>query len=56
MTSILEKLDEKRVFYIEKLGDKFEIIECCDNYFSLVITREEMLKLSEEIKKLAEGE
>jgi hypothetical protein len=55
-SSILECLNYKRVFKIEKLpnGD-FDFEECCDNCFGVALTKEEMLGLAEEIKALAES-
>jgi hypothetical protein len=50
----LQLLKGNRVFEIEKQGSNFEITELCDENFSITLTPEELLELSEEIKDLVE--
>ena len=52
--SILEKLDEGRIFDIELVEGGFEFGEGCDGCFSVVLTRDELLKLIDELKELSE--
>lgn len=64
---ILEKLKDKRIFKIESkeeyakkggisitsiLGD-FVVTEKCDGYFSVTLSKKELLQLSEELRLLA---
>ena len=52
--SLLDALSEARIFSITKTdqGD-FVIMENCDDYFRAVLTKEQMIDLSDEIKEFA---
>lgn len=52
-SSILKALAEARIFSVEQDGDKFFIMEECDQSFGCTLSREEMLKLASEIYALA---
>lgn len=53
-STILDRLSDERVFSIEKNEDgTFCIEEDCDNYFAVVLTPEELNRLGDEIKQLA---
>lgn len=51
--TILQKLEDKRVFSIAKTGDDFEFIEECDRWFGATLTRDEVLQLAAELVALA---
>lgn len=65
---ILDKLKDKRIFKIESreyyakknkvplstVGD-FVVTEKCDGYFSVTLSKKELLQLSEELRLLAMG-
>lgn len=52
--SILEALDDLRVLRINKIENgEFEVTEMCDEYFSAFLTRDQLLLLVEEIKRLS---
>ena len=54
MESIIQKLEDTRVLYISKENDDmFEFGEMCDYYFSIKLTKEEVLQLAEELKEAA---
>lgn len=52
---ILSSLEEGRVFSIKPHGDGFKIMEECDNYFEMDLSREKLKALAAEIYALAEG-
>lgn len=51
--TILEALEDRRIFYISKDGGEFHITEGCDNYFTATLTQTQVLRLSDELRKLA---
>jgi len=52
--TVLEAMDDKRVFDIEKLDSgNFEIIEGCDSCFGAELTKDQLLALSKELAQLA---
>jgi hypothetical protein len=52
--TILHALDMKRVFTISVYDlTHFEITEGCDNYFSVVLTKDQLITLGHEIVNLA---
>ena len=51
---LLEYLDDHRIFEIEKVDAHFSITEKCDCYFCVVLTKEQLKQLGEEIIKLSE--
>lgn len=51
----LSWLDRRNVFSIQKAEGGFEVREECDGYYSAPLTRDHLLQLAEEIKRLAEG-
>ena len=54
-TPILDRLQMDQIFSIEKIShNEFKIWECCDNYFASILTRDELLALSQEIISLTE--
>ena len=50
-TSVLEALDDNRIFGITKAedDDSFEITEKCDDYFSLTLTKDQVRTLAQEL-------
>ena len=51
---ILELLLEKRVLDIyQNNAGQFELVEQCDQWYGVTLTKEQMLQLAEEIKELA---
>lgn len=55
-TTILARLREERVFYIERDGDIFVVCEACDDYFGERLTRDELRQLATEIMEIANAE
>ncbi len=55
MPTMLETLEEERVMTIKFKPDvgMFRLREECDKYFWVMVTKEDLLKLAEEIKALA---
>ncbi len=55
--SILSLLEGKSIFDLTISEDRkvANLQEQCDNHFDVNLTKQELLQLSEEIKKLAEG-
>lgn len=54
--TLLNALNEQSVFKIVKSEDDFFLIEeSCDNYFSVRLTREQLIDLADEIRRLATG-
>ena len=51
--SILGRLEDERVFGITETAEGFQVYEECDRYFSVTLTRAELLQLAEEIKRIA---
>ncbi len=52
---LLKRLEESRVFGLEKYGDGFVIGERCDDYFSVALTKEELFALAREIEAFAKA-
>ena len=54
---ILKVLSDARVMMISKHdGDNFLIEELCDNAFGVIVDKDELFALADEIKALAEAE
>lgn len=53
--TILGMLDREKIFYILQEGDKFQIGESCDFYYSVILTKEQMKQLAREISDFAEN-
>ena len=52
---LLKELVDNRIFWVYHAdGYGFLIEECCDNYFSYELTKEQCLELSEMFKEIAE--
>jgi len=55
---MLEKLgfDGERIFMTEVMNDgkHVELIECCDGYYSVMLTKEEIIELANDLLKLAD--
>lgn len=52
---LLKELVDNGIFYVYHVGGpRFIIEECCDNYFSFELTKEQCLELSEMFKEIAE--
>ncbi len=51
--TMLEIMDECRVFEIVKHDGKFVLCEKCDEYFGVSLTKEQLLALADEMKSLA---
>lgn len=52
---LLKELVDNRIFWVYHAGrPRFRIEECCDNYFSFELTKEQCLELSEMFKEIAE--
>jgi hypothetical protein len=43
-----------RIFEIEKNGDEYTLYEACDGYYRETLTKDELLRLSDELRRLAE--
>lgn len=53
-TTMLELMEEERIFYISKESDgMFRITENCDDYFSVKLTKESLEQLGKEMIELA---
>ena len=53
--TILEVIADARVFRILKNSDgSFDLIEGCDNHFSVLFTKEQIVQLGKELIALAE--
>ena len=50
---LLDQIETDGIFCLEKDGDCFVITEACDNHHSRRLTKEELLRLSDEIKTFA---
>ena len=50
--TILEKLEEAKVFRIRPKDGNFKVREECDGYFFMMLTKEELLQLADEITQL----
>ena len=52
-TPILDKLSEERIFDVTKNSDgTFNLVEGCDNYFSINLTPAELMQLTVELRQL----
>jgi hypothetical protein len=53
--TLLDALQNGRVFSVSKAnnGDGFCVMEECDSYFNLVLTREQLYELGSELQALA---
>jgi hypothetical protein len=51
---ILSLLSLARVFNVEKVRDRFEIVEACDYHFQVVLTPEQLAALGKELIALSE--
>ena len=53
---MLELISEENIFYVELSGDKItlEITEGCDGYYSIVLTKHELLELITDLQTLAD--
>lgn len=52
--TVLDALKRARVFDIEKTDDgRFVLEECCDSAFAATLTREQLLRLADEIRTMA---
>ena len=56
--SVLKSLEQNKVirFDYRKDEDLFYAVQCCDEWFSVPLTRDELLMLADEIKKLSQTE
>ena len=52
-TTLLQRMTDKRIFSIRKVGDKFEICEDCDEHFDDHLTPDELRQLGKEIMEMA---
>lgn len=52
-TPMLQRMDEGRIFVIERCGGQFRIYENCDVNFSCVLTAQEMHDLGAEMIALS---
>lgn len=52
--TVMAALDEARVFAVEATDDgRFLFVERCDDYFSAILTKEQVLLLVDELRALA---
>ena len=51
--TILEYLEDMRIFSVGKSGDGFLFVEGCDSWFAVTLTKEQMIMLAKEILGLA---
>jgi hypothetical protein len=57
MTSLLKRMDEGRIFDIQKEKDgTFTVGELCDSFFCETLTVNELRELGQEIINLANGD
>ena len=51
---LLDALDEARVFAVEATDDgRFLFVERCDDYYRVILTKEQVLLLADELRSLA---
>ena len=53
--SILEGLEDRNIINICKDNGGFRISEACDHYYTAVLTKEQLIKLSDELREFAES-
>ena len=53
MSEMLDKMEEECIFKVETLQNGFLLTECCDTYFNVEVTKEELIQLGEELIQLA---
>ena len=54
--TVLAALCEAQVFIVDKTNDgRFRFTERCDDYYSAILTRDQMLLLAAEIAEMANG-
>jgi hypothetical protein len=52
--TVLDALDEARVFAVEATDDRsFLFVERCDDYYRVILTKEQVLLLADELRALA---
>lgn len=51
--SILDALSDERVLTLSKAGEAFELTEACDSYFTVTLTKEQLIALADEIRAKA---
>lgn len=52
--TVLDALDEARVFAVEATDDRsFLFVERCDDYYRVILTKEQVLLLADELRSLA---
>lgn len=52
---ILEMVEDNRVFWIERRGDLYCLIEGCDDTFEIELTKAQLRQLGEELISFAES-
>lgn len=53
--TVMSALADSNVFEVIKTGDgRFEFWECCDNYFGSILTKEQVLTLADELRRMAD--
>lgn len=52
--TMLERMDDRHIFWIEDRGEMLEIGEACDGHYSDTLTRDELRRLGEELIALSE--
>jgi hypothetical protein len=53
--SILKTLEEERIFSIDSENGEMGIVEACDGYFSVVLTKAEFERLIAELQAIYNG-
>ena len=53
--SILDALDAEGVFELHPMKGLIRVQENCDNYFRVFLTKEQLHKLADEIKEIADS-
>ena len=43
-----------RIFHIQKVGDQFLFIDACDWHYNVTLTKEQLLRLSDELRRMTE--
>ncbi len=44
----------RNIFHIQKIGDQFRFVDACDWHYEATLTKEQLLRLSDELRRMAE--
>lgn len=51
--SVLKALGRENIFVVSPNGDMFEFTEACDDYFTRILNKDQVLALANELRELA---